>query len=206
MLKLTLDTSTDVVLLALSQKNRLIASIEILHKNNLSSILLLQIERILAENNLKIKDISAIFVGIGPGSYTGTRIAVATANSLSISCKIPLYSFESPLAFLPDKLPDGPFAFLVPAKHTPNFLLQGFIKSGKICPAISHHFFSNQDLFANLPQNCSLIAFQMPLELNPPENFSFYPAKPNLPLLICYLDTLTKSSPSPFKILYLHNP
>lgn len=42
--------------------------------------LLPKIDQLLRENKLKINDIDVISVGIGPGSFTGSRVAIVTAK------------------------------------------------------------------------------------------------------------------------------
>ncbi len=53
------------------------------------------IESILSENNIKLKDLAAIAIGSGPGSYTGLRIGTATAKGLCYALDIPLISINS---------------------------------------------------------------------------------------------------------------
>lgn len=55
-----------------------------------SEILLPSIKKLLSENKLKIKQIDKIFVKRGPGSYTGIRVGLSVANTLSHFLKIPL--------------------------------------------------------------------------------------------------------------------
>lgn len=48
------------------------------------------IERILKENKLKLKDLNAVEVNLGPGSFTGLRVGVSIANALGFTLKIPV--------------------------------------------------------------------------------------------------------------------
>jgi tRNA threonylcarbamoyladenosine biosynthesis protein TsaB len=48
------------------------------------------IQRIMKEEQLGMKDIDAIAVTIGPGSYTGLRIGLSTAKGLCFALQIPL--------------------------------------------------------------------------------------------------------------------
>jgi tRNA threonylcarbamoyl adenosine modification protein YeaZ len=45
--------------------------------------------------NVKLKDIEALVVGQGPGSYTGIRVAVALAQGLSRGLQVPLVGVDS---------------------------------------------------------------------------------------------------------------
>lgn len=48
-----------------------------------SQVLLPSIEQLLTKNKLGVYDITKVEVNRGPGSYTGTRIGVAVANTIS---------------------------------------------------------------------------------------------------------------------------
>lgn len=53
------------------------------------------IEEILEECNLKTKDLSAIAISQGPGSYTGLRIGVSAAKGLCYALDIPLIAVDT---------------------------------------------------------------------------------------------------------------
>ncbi len=53
------------------------------------------IEEILKETQLTFKDLSAIAVSQGPGSYTGLRIGVSAAKGLCFALDIPLISVDT---------------------------------------------------------------------------------------------------------------
>ena len=53
------------------------------------------IEEVLKELNLKFKDLDAVAVSQGPGSYTGLRIGVSAAKGLCFALDIPLISVDT---------------------------------------------------------------------------------------------------------------
>ena len=53
------------------------------------------IVNLLSKNQLNIKDIKRIGVGIGPGNFTGIRIAVGFARGLGLSLQIPVIGIDS---------------------------------------------------------------------------------------------------------------
>ena len=89
---LILDSSTDTLILALDAPIRW-RTFEDAAKIGSSLFSLLE--------DFIEKKPEYIAVGRGPGSYTGTRAAVAAATGYAQGADIPLFLFPSPLAFLP---------------------------------------------------------------------------------------------------------
>ena len=62
----------------------------------------------LSQNNVSVRDLTAVGVIVGPGSFTGIRMGIAYAKGLSIGLNIPvvgvnlfeLYLYENPDAFV----------------------------------------------------------------------------------------------------------
>lgn len=61
------------------------------------------IEECLKESNISVKDLSAIAVSQGPGSYTGLRIGVSAAKGLCFALDLPLIAVDT-LQVLASKL------------------------------------------------------------------------------------------------------
>ncbi|GGD33572.1 tRNA (adenosine(37)-N6)-threonylcarbamoyltransferase complex dimerization subunit type 1 TsaB [Flavobacterium orientale] len=53
------------------------------------------IEEVLNEKGLKISDLNAVAISMGPGSYTGLRIGVAAAKGLCYAADIPLIALDT---------------------------------------------------------------------------------------------------------------
>ena len=67
---------------------------------------------------------SIIWVGIGPGSFTGLRIGIACAQGLGIGWEIPVHGMDS-LALIAAGAPgDGPIAVAVTGGHGELFVAQ----------------------------------------------------------------------------------
>lgn len=81
---------------------------------NLSKKIHSNLYYLLSKFNLHIKDLETIAIGIGPGSYTGLRVGACLAKTFSYSLNIPLISFYSHEAFIPNI--DQPFAILFDAR------------------------------------------------------------------------------------------
>jgi tRNA threonylcarbamoyladenosine biosynthesis protein TsaB len=91
-----LETSTKVCSVALSEKGKLVDSItEKADTFSHSERLHLIIDTLVKKNELTFKDLDAISVSSGPGSYTGLRIGVSSAKGLCYALDIPLISIDS---------------------------------------------------------------------------------------------------------------
>lgn len=92
---LAFDTSTSSLAVAVTLGGRVLAERNIYAERNHSAFLVTAISECLAEAGLAKGELSGIAVGVGPGSYTGTRIAVTTAKTLAWSLKLPVYGVSS---------------------------------------------------------------------------------------------------------------
>jgi tRNA threonylcarbamoyladenosine biosynthesis protein TsaB len=66
---------------------------------------LAHVERLLDEAGLRLRELDRIAVGLGPGSFTGVRIAVAYAKSLAYGSGVPLVGVSSYDALEPEDAP-----------------------------------------------------------------------------------------------------
>lgn len=62
---------------------------------NQTKEIVITIKELLYANNLTLQDLSAIAICTGPGLFTGTRVGVMTAKTLSYAKDIPLIPFSS---------------------------------------------------------------------------------------------------------------
>jgi tRNA threonylcarbamoyladenosine biosynthesis protein TsaB len=86
---LTIDTATDFELISVTSSGKTYQFAENVKMSH-SVTMFDSIKRILDEASISIKEISLIGVGIGPGSFTGVRIAVSTARMIAQILDIPL--------------------------------------------------------------------------------------------------------------------
>ena len=80
----------------------------------------LAIDRMLVEAGASLADLSALAVGLGPGSFTGLRVGVATLKGLAFARKLPLAGASSLRALARAALQSGvpaPVVAVMDAKH-----------------------------------------------------------------------------------------
>lgn len=93
---LNIETATTNCSVSLSQDGETLVlkednSLDYSHAETLH----LYIQGVVEQAKLKLKDINAVAVSKGPGSYTGLRIGVSTAKGLCFSLGIPLISIPT---------------------------------------------------------------------------------------------------------------
>jgi tRNA threonylcarbamoyladenosine biosynthesis protein TsaB len=87
---LLVETATAVCSVALSKDGTLLGIRESVSRNAHSSSVTVFIDGILSEAGLPLEQIDAVAVSMGPGSYTGLRIGVASAKGLCYALGKPL--------------------------------------------------------------------------------------------------------------------
>ena len=92
---LCLDSSTKIFSLAVSSGAKILAYRNIKLKKVLSSSIIPAIKRILGKAGLKLSDIDGFAVGLGPGSFTGLRVGLATIKGLAIAMNKPIVGVSS---------------------------------------------------------------------------------------------------------------
>jgi len=92
---LNIETSTRVCSVALGRDGALSFVKETKVDRSHASSITVFIEEILSNEEIALRDLDAISVSKGPGSYTGLRIGVSTAKGLCYSLGIPLIAINS---------------------------------------------------------------------------------------------------------------
>jgi tRNA threonylcarbamoyladenosine biosynthesis protein TsaB len=87
---LIVDTSSSEPIVAIAKEGALLLEKKLPQGAPLSKFLIPTIEELLA-----IHAPSSIAVGIGPGTFTGTRVGATIAQTLTYAMKLPLLTFPS---------------------------------------------------------------------------------------------------------------
>ena len=92
---LAVDTSSKICAVAILEENNVIDEIKLDNGKTHSENLMPIIKEILEKNNLILKDINLIAVSVGPGSFTGIRIGIATIKPMAEVYNLPVASVTS---------------------------------------------------------------------------------------------------------------
>jgi tRNA threonylcarbamoyladenosine biosynthesis protein TsaB len=97
-IRVALDTSTAVGSVALGDGARLLAATELAVQSRHAEALVPALDALLARAGVTRAEIGEVVVGAGPGSFTGVRVAAATAKGLVAGLGVPLLAYSSLLA------------------------------------------------------------------------------------------------------------
>ena len=122
------DTSSKALTLAILEDETLLAQMTLNIKKNHSSTLMPAIDFLMNSLDMKPTVLDRIAVAQGPGSYTGLRMAVATAKTLAHTLKIELVGVSSLLALVPEQV-EGLVIPVMDARR--NNVYAGFYQSGQ---------------------------------------------------------------------------
>ena len=109
---LAIDTSSLVLSCALAEKDRLVAEWTVQKRLTHSEQLIPHLDAMMKEAGVSKEDITAIAVSIGPGSFTGLRIGLATAKMAAYIWKVPIVGVDT-LESLARNM-EGAEAFILP--------------------------------------------------------------------------------------------
>ena len=91
---LIIDAASDKIFFTIIADNKSYTSEFSNNRENFDKLTIL-IVKFLENHDLKIKNLSNIFVNQGPGKFSGIRASLATAKAISFVNKIDLYGFNS---------------------------------------------------------------------------------------------------------------
>jgi len=117
MLILAFDTATDVATSALVESG------EVLGERMSRAVTLLEdVDALLRQAGARTRDVEGLAVGVGPGSFTGVRMGLATARGLALALGVPVAgvsTLDALAAGAPGAVP------VVDARRHEVFVLQG---------------------------------------------------------------------------------
>ena len=156
---LALDTSGPNCSVAILSDQKVIANFNINIGKTHSETLLPLIDDILKFSNLTLDDIDVYACSVGPGSFTGIRIGIATIKGFAISANKPIVSVSS-LESLAYNIPtfDGLICSILDAKN--NNVYAGIYKINDSLEMIGDYYTDSiNDLINDLKEETNNILF-----------------------------------------------
>jgi tRNA threonylcarbamoyladenosine biosynthesis protein TsaB len=114
---LAIETATDQGSVALGDGGAVAGEVALGVRSRHAESLLPAVDFLLAAARLGRGDIRGIVVGAGPGSFTGVRVAAATARGLARGLDVPLFAFSSLAALAVDTASAGLVCSLLDARR-----------------------------------------------------------------------------------------
>ena len=90
-----LDSSNVNLSVGLAKDDFLLKEISYEAWQQQSEYMIVELNKILEEFSVEYKDIDSIMVAVGPGSYTGVRIAITIAKTMALACNAKVYPVSS---------------------------------------------------------------------------------------------------------------
>jgi len=94
-LLLHIDTAVENASICISKDGSLLEMAENKNQKDHAAWIHIAIERLIKKTGSGLKDLNAIAVSNGPGSYTGLRVGLATAKGLCFALNIPLITLST---------------------------------------------------------------------------------------------------------------
>lgn len=95
MLTLTVDTSTNQGTVALGENGSILKDLLWDKESSHSEKIVTEIDRLFINCNKNVSDLKRIICGIGPGSFTGLRVALSFSRTVANTLNIPIVPIEN---------------------------------------------------------------------------------------------------------------
>ena len=92
---LSVSTSSNIASVAINDNGKNIIELNIDNNKTHSETLIPLLNELFHKSNLKLSDINLIACDVGPGSFTGIRIGIASVKAIAESINIPIVSVSS---------------------------------------------------------------------------------------------------------------
>jgi tRNA threonylcarbamoyladenosine biosynthesis protein TsaB len=92
---LIIDTALEEAIVALSKDGKIIAELSNKEAHSHASFIQVAIANVLEAQQMSMTELDAIVVTLGPGSYTGLRVGLATAKGIAYTLQKPLIGLST---------------------------------------------------------------------------------------------------------------
>jgi tRNA threonylcarbamoyladenosine biosynthesis protein TsaB len=116
-IRVAIETATSSGSVAVARGDQVLAETTLGEQRRHAEAVLPALESVLSEARLERRHIEEVVVGAGPGSFTGVRVAAATAKGLAAALSVPLVAYSSLLALAAAARSDRPVCALFDARR-----------------------------------------------------------------------------------------
>ena len=95
MIILAIDTATDAVSVAIANGKKLLASAHVTSDRRHAELLAPMVKNVCKQADISLREIDVVSVDVGPGLFTGMRVGIATAKTISQALEIPIVGISS---------------------------------------------------------------------------------------------------------------
>ncbi|MDT8401299.1 MAG: tRNA (adenosine(37)-N6)-threonylcarbamoyltransferase complex dimerization subunit type 1 TsaB [Bacteroidales bacterium] len=157
---LCIETATPVCSVALCHSGNLMDREESSNDKSHASHLTVFIERILKRSGMEARDLDAVAVSKGPGSYTGLRIGVSAAKGLAYGAGIPLIAVATTELMYHGAKKEGDYDYFCPMIDARRMEVYTAVydKKGKVISGISAELISGES-FAEILNRGKMLFF-----------------------------------------------
>jgi tRNA threonylcarbamoyladenosine biosynthesis protein TsaB len=106
MIVLGIDSSTDQLGIGLADDTKIIAEALLESKREHASRIIGMIDTTITDSSISKADLDGVAVAIGPGSFTGLRVGLATAKGMALALEIPIVGIST-FAVMAQRLKDA---------------------------------------------------------------------------------------------------
>jgi len=154
---LALETATGGAGVALADDERVLAEIALGAERAVSEQLLPAIDALLALSGTGREEIEAFAISIGPGSFTGLRVGLATVKGLAFGSAAPVAAVPTLAALAAAVLSPGPVAALLDARRGEVYAAV-YPEAGALEPSVlAEGVYEIGALAERLPVGCAVV-------------------------------------------------
>lgn len=146
MISVLLDSSSTKLNVGLAKDDEVIDSVSYEAWQQQSEYMVYELDKLLKKHHFNRTDIVDILVCVGPGSYTGVRIALTIAKVMSLALSIPIYPLSS-LHVIKDD--DKPSICLINARSNRSYI--GVYRNEKVI--VLDTIFKNDDVLKYIDEH-----------------------------------------------------
>lgn len=112
---LAIDTATEACAVGLGVAGKYFTRFELTPRRHTECVLLWS-DELLQQACIAKRDLDAIAVGVGPGAFTGVRLAVSLAQGMALALALPIVPVSTLACIAQAQQHDGPIAVLMDAR------------------------------------------------------------------------------------------